>query len=155
MKRTILCLLVFAISGLSAESELARDMLAAHNAVRKKVGVPPLAWSEDLARLAQNWASALLANGKFAHRPKNPYGENLYEASGFHPTPADVVGLWAAEASHYDYQTNRCRGVCGHYTQVIWRDTKTAGCGMAENAQREVWVCDYAPPGNIIGRRPY
>jgi len=155
MKRAIICLAVFAIFGVSAESQIAREMLAAHNAVRSKVGVPPLAWSEDLAHLAQNWADTLLANGKFEHRPNNPYGENIYEATGFHATPADVVGMWAAEASHYDYKTNRCRGVCGHYTQVVWRDTKQTGCGVARNARREVWVCDYEPPGNIISHRPY
>ena len=35
------------------------------------------------------------------------------------------VDSWVAEASHYDYDTNTCDDVCGHYTQVVWR-TSTA-----------------------------
>jgi pathogenesis-related protein 1 len=65
------------------------------------------------------------------------------------------VDGWASEAAQYDYKTNRCTGTCGHYTQLVWRDTKEVGCAVARSANREVWACDYAPPGNYIGMRPY
>ena len=29
------------------------------------------------------------------------------------------VGAWAAESRSYDYPSNRCSGVCGHYTQIV------------------------------------
>jgi len=45
--------------------------------------------------------------------------------------------------------------VCGHYTQIVWRDTKQVGCGVARDNRREIWVCNYDPPGNWVGHRPY
>lgn len=134
---------------------IAQEIVAAHNAVRSRVGVPPLVWSDKMAALAQNWANTLQANGAFEHRRPNAYGENLLEASGYAPTPSQVVNAWASEAKDYRYSANTCSGVCGHYTQLVWRDTKAVGCGVVRDPAREIWVCNYAPYGNIVGERPY
>jgi pathogenesis-related protein 1 len=130
-------------------------MVAAHNAVRAQVNVPPLAWSDQLAMVAQDWADTLLARKQFAHRPNSMYGENLFEIGGATASLQQVVNDWAAESRNYDYSSNKCRGVCGHYTQIVWRDTKETGCAVARSAEREVWVCDYNPPGNWEGKRPW
>jgi len=130
-------------------------MLAAHNAVRKAVGVPPLTWSAQLAAFAQQWADELTTHGQFVHRRNSPYGENLYEITGARTTPAEVVNQLASESKNYRYESNSCRGVCGHYTQIVWRDTRRVGCAVARDAKTEVWVCNYDPPGNWIGKRPY
>jgi hypothetical protein len=45
--------------------------------------------------------------------------------------------------------------VCGHYTQIVWRNTKSVGCAVARGKGVEVWVCNYDPPGNYAGQRPY
>ena len=136
-------------------ASLASAMLQAHNAIRAGVGVPPLVWSAHLAAVAQDWANRLIATGAFAHRPGDPYGENLYAISGGAASPAQVVAAWAEEARGYDVRTDRCAGVCGHYTQIVWRATRQMGCGVATDPEREIWVCDYDPPGNVVGFRPY
>jgi hypothetical protein len=41
-----------------------------------------------------------------------------------------------------------------HFTQLIWRDTKQLGCGVANCGGLEYWVCRYAPPGNWNGEKP-
>jgi pathogenesis-related protein 1 len=133
----------------------ADEILQAHNSVRSRFNLPSLIWSGKVAEVAQQWAEALLARNQFAHTPRSVYGQNLFEIDGAHASPTRVVLDWAAEARNYDYASNRCNGVCGHYTQIIWRDTKEVGCGLARNASREIWVCDYNPGGNWIGRRPY
>ena len=153
MRQAIWFLILLAGNG--GASSLSRDMLGAHNAVRARVGVPPLAWSDRLAARAQDWADHLLARGQFMHRPKSAYGENLFEIDGATASPAQVVRSWASESRDYDYGSNRCGGVCGHYTQIVWGDTKEVGCAGAQEGGREVWVCDYDPPGNWSGRRPY
>jgi len=130
-------------------------MLEAHNAVRARVGVPPLAWSAQLAAVAQDWADRLIATRTFAHRPDDRYGENLYAISGGAASPAQVVAAWAEEARGYDPRSNTCAGICGHYTQIVWRATHRVGCGVATDPEREVWVCDYDPPGNVVGFQPY
>jgi uncharacterized protein YkwD len=130
-------------------------MLAAHNAVRAGAGTNPLRWSDQLAARSQDWAGTLLTRKQFFHRPKSAYGENLFEITGAFASPAQVVDAWAAESRNYDYNSNRCRGVCGHYTQIVWGDTKEVGCAVARGAGSEVWVCNYDPPGNWVGKRPY
>jgi uncharacterized protein YkwD len=127
----------------------------AHNAVRKKVGVPPLRWSRSLARHAQSWADRLAAQDcALKHRPSDKYGENLFWSSQ-PATASEVVAEWGSEAAGYDHRTNRCKATCGHYTQVVWSSTKIVGCGVASCGGGDVWVCNYDPPGNIVGRKPY
>ena len=79
----------------------------------------------------------------------------------------DAVAAWAGEASDYDYSRNTCAAgkECGHYTQIVWANTLRAGCAhqlCTSNSpfgnsapQWDFWVCDYEPPGNFIGQRPY
>jgi len=136
-------------------ASISREMLTAHNAVRARVNVPPLAWSDRLAVVAQQWASRLLRERQFYHRPHSQFGENLFEISGARSTPAGVVAGWASEARDFNYRANTCRGACGHYTQLVWASTREVGCGVARLKDREVWVCNYDPPGNWVGQRPY
>jgi len=137
------------------DAALARDMLAAHNEIRQRADVPPLTWSDRLAATAQDWANHLLYQGQFYHRPRAAYGENLLEINGSRALPAEVVAIWASESSDYSYSANTCRGMCGHYTQLVWSATREVGCAVAHDAMREVWVCNYDPPGNWAGERPY
>ncbi|MGJ5818920.1 CAP domain-containing protein [Paludibaculum fermentans] len=132
-------------------------MLAAQNAVRARVGVPALEWSTQLEALARQWASSLAATGQFRHRPSTDYGENLFEIIGDRATPELVVGSWASEAKDDTLSSNRCRpgAQCGHYTQMVWRNSKQVGCAVGRRGQREVWVCYYNPPGNWEGEKPY
>lgn len=150
------------------------ELLTRHNHWREAVGVPPLAWSEELAAFAREWADELASRGcRMQHRPKTgrfaqKYGENLSWAS---PTswsdgrievqsigPSSVVDDWDSEKVDYDYESNTCAAgqVCGHYTQVVWAESRTLGCAMAIcDDKGQVWVCNYAPAGNIVGKKPY
>jgi len=134
-------------------------IVAAHNVWRKKVGVPNLVWSSTLAAVAQKWATTLKTtkNCSMVHSGNPKYGENLYWASGFVPTTKQVVDAWGNEVKDYTYATNKCAAgkVCGHYTQVVWKDTTSVGCGKATCGTAQVWVCNYNPPGNWVGQKPY
>lgn len=133
------------------------EVLAAHNMERERAGTPPLSWSTSLAQVAQDWAAYLLSTNEFVHRTRSPYGENLFAVTGGKFLPSQVVARWIDEAKHYDRSTNECLNgaVCGHFTQVISGSTEEIGCGVARNAWREVWVCNYNPPGNWRGRSPF
>lgn len=98
-----------------------------------------------------------MKQGAFRHRPNSPYGENLYEVTSGQASPQQVVNAWAAEAADYGAAANTCKPgkMCGHYTQIVWRDTKQMGCAAAQAGNREVWVCEYSPPGNYTGMQPY
>jgi len=133
------------------------QMVDAHNQWRSQVGVGPLRWSPQLANYAQSWADRLAQNNSFEHRQDSPYGENLASSTGRQMSPARVVEMWGNEIQDYNYASNSCAPgkVCGHYTQVVWKSTTEVGCGVARSGNREVWVCNYNPPGNFIGQKPY
>jgi uncharacterized protein YkwD len=136
-------------------------MTAAHNAARAAVSpaatpaIPPLTWSSEIAATAQAWADGC----KFEHS-SGKYGENLYASGGANTTPEDVVGSWVGEAKDYDYAANSCSGVCGHYTQVVWRNSTKLGCGVTNCTKNspfsgfpnwQIWVCNYDPPCILYG----
>lgn len=152
-----------------------QGMTEAHNKVRAEVGVKGLAWSDDLTTYAQEWADhlALEQGCRMQHRSHqadigDDYGENLYWASArrlsdgtveFQKiTPENVVRSWAQEVADYSSEENSCRTgkVCGHYTQIVWEKTVQVGCGRAVCSDKsQIWVCNYDPPGNVVGQRPY
>ena len=134
---------------------LALEILNAHNAVRAELNLSSLQWSDELAALSQKWADTLLAQNRFVHSPNSSYGENLFMITGGSASPAAVVWQWASESRNYDYNSNTCNGICGHYTQLVWRRTSRVGCAVARGHGREVWVCNYDPPGNVLGQLPY
>ncbi len=153
---------------LSGEA-LVREALAAHNKVRGTVGVPDLAWDSGLAKLAQQWARHLCRGGKqlpmLEHRKirQGSPGENLWEGATSEAQAysiTEAVQRWAEEQKYFDKKSGQCRGgVCGHYTQLVWRGTTHVGCGVAtctaSGMTATVWACNYSPAGNIIGERPY
>lgn len=147
------------------EPAAVKGITEAHNQVRANVDpaattpLPPLVWDQALGDVAQAYADAC----NFEHS-MGKYGENLYASSGNTP-PAEVVKSWADEVAEYDYATNGCSGVCGHYTQVVWADSTKLGCGVANCTENspfgakfptwQLWVCNYDPPGNFVGKKPY
>lgn len=154
-------------AGIGEPPELAGITLF-HNQVRAGVdtspGIPPLTWSAPLAATAAAWAAMCMdggdgVNGLVDHNPGrsngHPYyvGENIY-GSGGGATAADAVSLWAAEVSNYNPATGACSGVCGHYTQIVWRTTREVGCALYNCpglTYGSTIICDYGPGGNSGG----
>jgi uncharacterized protein YkwD len=145
-------------------------ILAAHNSLRRNVAaaetgrlgstvtIPDLTWNADAAAVAQGWADNLLATNTFEHNAnRGPFGENIYWESGSDPATSAVraSGSWASEQAAYTWDTDSCADVCGHYTQMVWAATTSVGCGVATDGTQTIVVCNYAPPGNFTGERPY
>jgi len=136
---------------------------ALHNQQRAAVNpqpataLPALTWDANIAKAAQTWA-----NGCVYMHSNNGYGENIYAATG-NATPSIVVSSWASEKSSYNYTANTCASTCGHYTQIVWRSSLRLGCAQKTCTTGSpfgggAWqfvVCDYDPPGNFNGQRPY
>jgi uncharacterized protein YkwD len=156
MHRLLLAIALLLPAPASSRPGWAGEIVKAHNDVRKRVRVPPLKWSDQLAKQAQTWADHLASKNLFAHSQDTPFGENLFAITGARASAEKVVKAWADESRHYDYPSNRCeKDQCGHYTQIVWRGTTEVGCAAARKGKREVWVCEYNPPGNYVGQRPY
>jgi uncharacterized protein YkwD len=141
-------------------------MVAAHNAVRAaapgaSTPLPSVTWDPEIAAIAQSWSDRLASSGcglmhsSPSQRPG--LGENLYMTSGT-ATAQQVVDAWASEISCFrpGGSVDSCSCTCGHYTQIVWRDSIRIGCAVARCGGRgEVWTCNYGPAGNYIGRPPY
>uniref|UniRef100_A0A0B6ZFA6 SCP domain-containing protein n=1 Tax=Arion vulgaris TaxID=1028688 RepID=A0A0B6ZFA6_9EUPU len=140
------------------------DILQRHNILRSK----SQQWDTELEKLAYSWAQQC----KFVHSSNRKnvagysyVGENLYAGTGEFD-PASVVQAWYDEITDYDYNTQACTGVCGHYTQVVWASSQALGCSVKycnylEGASEfgfnsgYNYVCHYAPGGNYRGQRPF
>ncbi len=169
----ILIALLLTTSPLHAVTFNSADFVAAHNQWRVKVGITEqLIYSPALAKSAQAWVNKLKSTNrcKMRHsKPNGKYGENLYWASALawsdgrkelqRVTPRMVVDGWGSEQADYDYADNSCAAgkMCGHYTQLVWRSTRTVGCAMAVcgDSKEQVWACQYQPAGNRAGSKPY
>ncbi|KAG0535195.1 hypothetical protein BDA96_04G345400 [Sorghum bicolor] len=133
------------------------QFLAQQNAARASMGLPPLIWDERVASYARWYAQSRRGDCALVHS-SGPYGENLFWGSGTGWAPSQAVGAWLSERPRYDYWSNSCYGgMCGHYTQIMWRSTRRVGCAEVTcyNGRGTFITCNYDPPGNYVGVRPY
>ncbi|XP_076007561.1 GLIPR1-like protein 1 [Genypterus blacodes] len=147
------------------DGKFIEDCVKAHNWARSSVeprasDMLQMTWDEGLAVTARDWAR----NCVFKH---STAGENLWV--GYPPSYFTVKGAienWVKEKGDYDYKSNDCSNICGHYTQVVWASSYKVGCavqlcpkGVKEtdfgNRESAIFVCHYVPAGNINRRRPY
>ncbi|MFN3514935.1 MAG: CAP domain-containing protein [Phenylobacterium sp.] len=160
----MLCLAPWLMGAHDLATDFDQRVLATHNQERARVGVPPLRWNPALAGSAAEWAEYLAATGKFEHAPEDPQapeGENLWAGTKGRFSPEAMTAAWIREKQHFqpgpfphNSTTGRVEDV-GHYTQVVWRDTREVGCAMASGRREDVLVCRYAEAGNYRGERPF
>ena len=133
-----------------------------------------LSYSQELEAAAQEYANRLAQSGDFRHDPNNQifgYGENLYaHSSSSLPEIDEVLNSWFDEEEpYYNYDDGSCKEgtfdnglpiLCGHYTQVLWQETREVGCASAQYQAGDfkngyVYVCKYKKAGNVSGEKPY
>ena len=148
--------------GFSQSKQDARAALDVHNALRQDVGTPPLHWSARLAQDAKGYARRLARGNCRLRHAAVPEGENLWASWGSpgHETnlPFRAASLsWGEEIRDYRGQPiGRGRfAAYGHYTQMIWKDTREVGMAMATGRNGcVVVVARYWPAGNVMGDLP-
>eukprot|EP01084_Bolivina_argentea_P231497 390384_1 len=91
-------------------------------------------------------------------------GENLAVRSSPY-TVSNIVSQiesgWYDEWQEWSYGNHNsgCSGVCGHYTQMVWANTRYVGCGYSNGCSSGGWasvfLCNYFPAGNFNSIPPY
>lgn len=133
----------------ASEPATARDvLLKAHNDYRTKHCAPPLEWSDELAKVAQAWANKLKAAGCAFDHSGSKYGENLAAGTSGAMPPEHVVEMWYREVERYNFKRGGFSMETGHFTQLVWKNTRRVGCGMTTCKGYDYWVCNYDPAGN-------
>lgn len=127
-----------------------------HNHYRSSAWGPghDLEWNNTLAGLATSRAQDMAKSNVFSegspilssvcngssHPGGNTCGDNLEEVTGSGVAGPQAVTNWYNECPQYT-------GNPSHYTQVVWKDAKQVGCGMAGSMA----VCVY-DVGNELGQ---
>ncbi|KQK13769.1 pathogenesis-related protein 1 [Brachypodium distachyon] len=151
--------LALATGSMAQNSE--QDFVDAHTAARQEVGLGQVWWDRNLEDYARWYADQRRGDCALQHSDyqRAGYGENLYWGPGSDWTGVDAVNTWVAEREFYDYDSNTCTGPfgCGHYTQVMWHDSTLIGCARVDcdNGLGVFITCNYYPPGNWPGQRPW
>ncbi|KAF8603951.1 PR-1-like protein [Ceratobasidium sp. AG-I] len=132
----------------SAVDAFADAYTQAHNSFRAAHGARPLVWSPALAAKAQNWANGCV----FKH---GSVGENLAAGTGNYGATNAVKG-WTDEITTLSQATLLRR--------VVWKSSTQLGCAVKQCPPGSIFpakfgvafyhVCEYAPPGNVIGQFP-
>ncbi|KAL2502169.1 CAP superfamily protein [Forsythia ovata] len=127
-------------------------------ASRSALRLAPLVWDARLSSYAEWYANLRRWDCALEHS-NGPYGENIFWGSGNGWMPANAAMAWVSERRWYNYWSNSCAHgkECGHYTQIVWRDTRKIGCArvICNGGKGVFMICNYDPPGNYIGEKPY
>ncbi|VDM18127.1 unnamed protein product [Hydatigera taeniaeformis] len=123
--------------------------------LRSLHGCDPLTYDVKLAKQAQKHAEYLIKMNKIEHSKNGDYGENIAlkgGTPGFQFTGYDAARMWYSEIKDYNFK-GEDQYKCGHFTQLVWSDTKRAGFGMAKSSKGDkvIIVGQYQPPGNYTG----
>lgn len=163
-KLAVVVLLALASAMAVTAQNSEQDFVDAHNAARADVGLGEVTWDATVAAFAQDYADQRRGDCQLIHTPDGrPYGENLYGGGGGGTewTATDAVNSWVSEKQYYDHDSNTCSAPegesCGHYTQVVWRDSTAIGCArvVCDSGDGVFIICSYNPPGNFPGVSPY
>eukprot|EP01117_Protostelium_nocturnum_P010039 TRINITY_DN357_c0_g1_i1.p1 TRINITY_DN357_c0_g1~~TRINITY_DN357_c0_g1_i1.p1 ORF type:complete len:1143 (-),score=409.41 TRINITY_DN357_c0_g1_i1:110-3538(-) len=135
-----------------------------HNAERKAYGIVDVSWDSASAQVASDYASKCT----WGHNSnRGSRGENIAAYTGdARSNIAGLFGTWANEKKDWDCANNAAKNnaVVGHFTQVVWEKTTGIGCAVvfcqtgSPFSGFKDWtyaVCNYAPPGNYVGQRPF
>lgn len=129
-----------------------------HNEFRRQHGVDDLEFDQTLSDFAYKQVTKLAKKDEdvLKHLEPNNYGENLYRSSGGPEVPdcKKAVQMWYDEKANYNEP--RWSMNTGHFTQVIWKDSKRVGCASKQAKSKRVYVaCEYDPAGNINTKEYY
>lgn len=126
------------------------------NTYREQHGVAPLTWNRTLAKQSKAWVEGCV----FDHENQTDVGENLYAAYGDLTTLSpsfimkQAVDTWHDEHVNFEWDDPENPvnfENAGHFTQLVWKDSVSIGCGFKDCADFDFVACRYWPPGNVMG----
>ncbi|KAB0389936.1 hypothetical protein E2I00_015920, partial [Balaenoptera physalus] len=124
---------------IAASKQFNDEVLKAHNEYRKQHGVAPLKLCKKLNREAQQYSEALASTRILKHSPESSRKE--------------VADRWYSEIKNYNFQQPGFTSGTGHFTAMVWKNTKKMGVGKASaNDGSSFVVARYFPAGNVVNQ---
>ena len=122
-----------------------------HNDYRACHNAGPLLPNCEIMEISQSYAEKMPSGHSGTEFHGKWMGENLYWIWNGYPTGYDPVDAWYDEIKDYDFQTHKSKNgnQVGHFTQLIWKDSKEIGIGYyCNNNKKCCVVANYYPGGN-------
>lgn len=95
----------------------------------------------------------LASEEKMYHRPNNKYGENISWVSAGSPDGTHATRSFYNEIRYYNFDKPDFSMATGHFTAVVWRNSRYLGIGVAKSRTGGTYlVANYDPPGNVLGQ---
>ena len=111
--------------------------------------------------ISQKWSNELASKNLFAHSTSN-YGENIALeygsiSSNFSICIINAIKMWYSEVNNYDYLNPGYNHTAGHFTQLIWVNTRKISVGISLSNKTNIIyiVMNFDPPGNYVGAINY
>lgn len=137
----------------------------------KAANMLKMIWSDELAAVAQRWADQCVS-GHDENRRTATYGAvgqnygmrgssvegDTTDWGSFIQKWYDEVKDWPA-ANVESFDNAGATGTTGHYTQVVWAESREVGCGYVYFKEgswyRKHLLCNYGPAGNFWNKAVY
>lgn len=126
------------------------DCLCWHNEYRARHQVPALAVSMKLCVSAQEWANHLASRNELYYPPQGifNFGQNIFccvEASLVATISGqEVATYWYSSIKRYEFFKKasllHTSVNCGHFTQIVWKNTKFMGAGKSTSRTGKIFV---------------
>ena len=138
--------------------------LKKHNKYRRMHSSDNLNLNTDLCKIAQSIAekySEMDIENMYMIPPKlykdDIVGENIAiidECDNLNFE--DIVNKWYEEKKNYEFGSNKYIENTGHFTQLIWKETKEVGFGHKKSNNGKIYfIAIYYPAGNIFKQFKY
>lgn len=145
-----------------SEKEFEEEAVITTNALRKIHRALPMKLNPELSRQAKEYAEKISSMGSLQHDVdavrQLDEGENLAmgcKQFGVPLTAKEAITNWYNEVCSYDFDRGEFSMSTGHFTQVVWSDSKEFGIGKAtgqQNGMPCVFVVGrFKPSGNYKG----
>uniref|UniRef100_V9KU21 Glioma pathogenesis-related protein 1-like protein n=1 Tax=Callorhinchus milii TaxID=7868 RepID=V9KU21_CALMI len=152
-----------------------KECLDVHNFYRSRVNPSAsnmlyMSWDRILSEVAHEWSKKCIFDHNTdlkvpqkLHPVFKTLGENIYVTTGSNLNVTSATKSWYNEVADYNYGSNQCSRICGHYTQLVWATSYKVGCAVHtcpsgifhfNSRLSTIFVCDYGPPGNYP-QQPY
>lgn len=135
-----------------------KECLNLHNETRKLHQVPELVEDPALTERAQQWANSVAELDMLNHSnllwEGKIVGENIAKGSALLEDPAKLVcGKWYSEITNYNFSAPGAQPNTKNFTQMVWKETKQIGMGLAYSKSGSTYVVvNYFPAGNDESR---
>ena len=131
------------------------EALNMHNFFRKKHDSQELLLNKELCKMAQKYAEkcANLKNIELCYDLFNNeiIGQNISVIDFDKFKVTDICQKWYNEKESYNFFSNKYITGTGHFTQLIWKNTKYVGFGYKKSDNEKIYfVANYYPAGNIF-----